>query len=181
MHDLQLFRGQLDTTAERLASRGFDLDKESFRAIDNRRREALTEVERLKADRNERSKDIGARKKAGEDTAELQASVRAIGERIAELEKSSELFDAEFQDLLKGIPNLPHGSVPIGKDEHGNVQMRQEGTPAQMYFAAKPHWDLGVDLGILDFERAAKITGARFAVYYGLGARLERAPMNFMP
>ena len=180
MHDLQLFRGLLDQTAERLASRGFELDKEAFRAIDARRREALTEVERLKADRNERSKDIGARKKAGEDTTELQASVRAIGDRIAELEKSSEQFDAEFMDQLKGIPNLPHESVPVGKSADDNVEVRREGTPTSMDFEPKAHWDLGVDLGILDFERAAKVTGARFAVYFGQGAKLERALINFM-
>jgi seryl-tRNA synthetase len=180
MHDLHLFRGQLDETAEKLATRGFDLNKDAFRAIDLRRREALTEVERLKADRNERSKDIGARKKAGEDTTELQASVRAIGDRIAELEKGSEQFDTEFQDLLKGIPNLPHASVPLGGGADDNVEVRQEGTPRAMDFEAKPHWDLGVDLGILDFERAAKTTGARFAVYFGQGAKLERALINFM-
>jgi seryl-tRNA synthetase len=180
MHDLHLFRGLLDETAEKLATRGFDLNKDAFRAIDLRRREALTEVERLKADRNERSKDIGARKKAGEDTTELQATVRGIGDRIAELEKGSEQFDAEFQDLLKGIPNLPHASVPLGGGAEDNVEVRKEGTPRPMDFEAKPHWDLGVDLGILDFERAAKTTGARFAVYFGQGAKLERALINFM-
>ena len=180
MHDLQLFRGHLDQTAERLASRKFELNKDAFRAIDVRRREALTEVETLKAERNERSKDIGARKKAGEDTTELQASVRAIGDRIIELEKGSEQLDTEFQDLLKGIPNLPHESVPLGASADDNVEVRREGTPAVMDFEAKPHWDLGVDLGILDFERAAKVTGARFAVYFGQGAKLERALINFM-
>ena len=180
MHDLQLFRTQLDLTAERLASRGFSLDKDAFRAIDARRREALTEVERLKADRNERSKEIGSRKKAGEDTADAQAAMRTMGDRIAELEGSSELFDVEFRDLLKGIPNLPHESVPIGKNEEGNVEVRREGAVANYGFTPKPHWDLGVDLGILDFERAAKVTGARFAVYFGQGAKLERALINFM-
>ena len=180
MHDLQLFRGHLDQTAERLASRGFELDKEAFRAIDVRRREALTEVENLKADRNERSKDIGARKKAGEDTAELQASVRVIGDRIIELEKGSELLDTDFQNLLKGIPNLPHESVPLGGGAEDNVEVRREGTAGTYDFAPKPHWDLGVELGILDFERAAKVTGARFAVYFGQGAKLERALINFM-
>lgn len=177
---MQLFRSHLDLTAERLASRGFSLDKDAFRAIDVRRRDALTEVERLKADRNERSKDIGMRKKAGEDTADLQASMRTMGDRIAELESSSELFDVEFRDLLKGIPNLPHESVPVAKNEEGNVEVRREGTAAIMDFAPKPHWDLGVDLGILDFERAAKVTGSRFAVYFGQGAKLERALINFM-
>ena len=180
MHDLQLFRSQLDLTAERLASRGFSLDKDAFRAIDVRRRDALTEVERLKADRNERSKDVGARKKAGEDTTDLQAAMRAMGDRIAELEASSEHLDGEFRDMLKGIPNLPHASVPIGKDEHGNVEVRREGAAASMSFAPKAHWDIGVDLGILDFERAAKVTGSRFAVYFGQGAKLERALVNFM-
>ncbi len=180
MHDLQLFRGHLDQTAGRLASRKFELNKDAFRVIDARRREALTEVEKLKADRNERSKDIGARKKAGEDTADLQTSVRAIGDRIIELEKGSELLDTEFQDLLKGIPNLPHASVPLGGGADDNVEVRREGTPTTLDFEAKAHWDLGVDLGILDFERAAKVTGARFAVYFGQGAKLERALINFM-
>lgn len=180
MHDLHLFRGQLDETAERLTSRGFALDKESFRVIDSRRREALTEVERLKAERNDRSKDIGARKKAGEDTAELQAAVRTIGDAIADLEGKSEALDTEFMDLLKGIPNLPHHSVPQGLSADDNVEVRREGSPGEYSFAPKPHWDLGVELGILDFERAAKITGARFAVYFGQGAKLERALINFM-
>ncbi|GAB4405661.1 MAG: serine--tRNA ligase [Bryobacter sp.] len=180
MHDFQLFRGQLDQVAERLATRGFVLDKSAFRELDQKRRDALTEVERLKAERNERSKDIGARKKAGEDTAELQAAVRLVGDRIAELEGAATKFDEEFRDLLKGIPNLPHESVPVGKDEHDNVELRREGTPREMGFAPKAHWDLGVDLGILDFERAAKVTGARFAFYVGLGAKLERALINFM-
>ncbi len=180
MHDLHLFRGQLDETAERLASRGFALDKESFRVIDSRRREALTEVERLKAERNDRSKDIGARKKAGEDTAELQAAVRTIGDAIADLEGKAEALDTEFMDLLKGIPNLPHHSVPPGLSADDNVEVRREGSPGEYSFTPKPHWDLGVELGILDFERAAKITGARFAVYFGQGAKLERALINFM-
>ena len=180
MHDLQLFRTQLDFVAERLATRGYSLDKEAFRAIDQRRRDALTEVERLKAERNERSKDIGNRKKAGEDTTALQAEVRAMGDRIAELEGGSSQFDDEFRDLLKGIPNLPHESVPVGKNEEDNVEIRREGTPRGMDFTPKPHWDIGPDLGILDFERAVKVTGARFAVYLGLGAKLERALINFM-
>ncbi|MFN7541205.1 MAG: serine--tRNA ligase, partial [Acidobacteriota bacterium] len=180
MHDLQLFRGQLEETATRLARRGFRLDLEAFRGIDRGRRDAVTEVEKLKAERNERSKDIGARKKAGEDTAELQAQVRGIGERIAELESGAEGLDREFQDLLKGIPNLPHESVPLGAGAEDNVEVRREGTPRPMDFEVKAHWDLGTELGILDFERAAKVTGARFAVYFGLGARLERALINFM-
>ncbi len=180
MHDLHLFRGLLDETADRLATRGYTLDREAFRAIDARRREALTEVERLKAERNERSKDIGARKKAGEDTTELQAAVRTIGDAIAELEQNSEQLDREFMDLLKTIPNLPHASVPLGQSADDNVEVRREGVIPTHDFTPKPHWDLGTDLGILDFERAAKITGARFAVYYGLGARLERALINFM-
>ncbi len=180
MHDIQLFRSQLDHVAERLATRGYVLDKEAFRLIDAKRREALTEVERLKAERNERSKDIGARKKAGEDTTELQAAVRTIGDRIASLEEGANKSDDEFRDLLKGIPNLPADSVPPGKDAEDNVELRQEGTPATFDFAPKPHWDLGPELGILDFERATKVTGARFAVYFGLGAKLERALINFM-
>lgn len=180
MHDIQLFRSQLDHVAERLATRGYQLDKDAFRSIDQRRRDALTEVESLKAQRNERSKDIGARKKAGEDTTALQTEMRALGDRITELEGGSTQFDDEFRDLLKGIPNLPSESVPVGKSEEDNVEVRREGSARAMDFEPKPHWDLGPDLGILDFERAVKVTGARFAVYLGLGAKLERALINFM-
>jgi len=180
MYDLAFFRANLDMIAARLAERGFTLDVEDFKGIDARRRAALTEVESLRAQRNAESMEIGKKKKAGEDTGELQARVRAIGERISSLEAQSKQLDEEFRQHLASIPNLPHESVPAGKDESANVEVKKWGEPRQFDFEPKAHWDLGPDLGILDFERAAKITGARFAVYFGQGAKLERALINFM-
>ncbi|MFN7932109.1 MAG: serine--tRNA ligase [Bryobacteraceae bacterium] len=180
MHDLSSFRNNLDAVAARLATRGMTLDVAQFRELDARRRAALTETETLRAQRNSESQEIAKLKKAGQDTAEQQAKVRAIGDRIASLEESVKGVDEEFQSLMKTIPNTPHESVPAGKGAEDNVEVRRFGTPPVMDFEPKAHWDLGPELGILDFERAAKITGARFAVYWGLGAKLERALINFM-
>lgn len=180
MHDLSHFRSNLDAVAERLATRGFALDVAAFRTLDTERRSALTESESLKAQRNTESTEIGKLKKSGADTTELQAKVRALGDRAAELEKKAAELDDRFRELLAGIPNTPHESVPTGAGAEDNVVVRGGQPPAPLAFPAKAHWDLGPDLGILDFDRAAKITGARFAVYVGLGARLERALINFM-
>jgi seryl-tRNA synthetase len=180
MHDLSHFRSNLEAVAAKLADRGFTLDVEVFRAADSKRRAALTEIEALKAQRNAESQQIGKKKKAGEDTEALQAAVRGIGERITALDEQVKGIDEEFKLMLAGIPNLPHASVPIGQSEADNVEISKSGVIPQFDFEPKSHWDLGPELGILDFERAAKITGARFAVYYGLGAKLERALTNFM-
>ncbi len=180
MHDLQFFRSNLDAVAARLASRGFQLDLDEFRALDTQRRSALTEAEGLKAERNAASQEIAKLRKDGQDTSTRQAEVRAIGERIASLDDGVKQVDDKFRDLLAGIPNVPHESVPTGAGAEDNVEVRKVGEPRAFDFEPKAHWDLGPDLNILDFERAAKITGARFAVYFGLGARLERALMNFM-
>ncbi len=180
MHDLSTFRANLDAVAARLGDRGFQLDVESFREQDARRRAALTETEQLKAQRNAESVEIGKKKKAGEDTAELQTHVRAMGDRIAALDEQVKVIDEQFREMLASIPNLPHESVPAGRSADDNFEAKRWGTPSEMAFAPKAHWDLGPELGILDFERAAKITGARFAVYFGLGAKLERALINFM-
>ncbi|HYP14185.1 MAG TPA: serine--tRNA ligase [Bryobacteraceae bacterium] len=180
MHDLAFFRSNLTEVARRLASRKFALPEEDFRALDTQRRAALTEAERLKADRNGASQEIAQLRKQGQDTADRQAQVRQMGERITALDEEAKRLDELFRELLAGIPNIPHESVPEGSSEHDNVEVRRWGQPAPLEFTAKPHWDLGSELGILDFERAAKITGARFAVYFGLGAKLERALMNFM-
>lgn len=180
MHDLSYFRGNLDAIAARLATRGYELDVEAFRALDAERRAALTESETLKAQRNTESGEIAKLKKAGHDTSEQQAKVRAIGDRIAALEEATKAVDARFYDVLAGVPNVPHESVPAGASADDNVEVHQHGTIPTFDFAPQNHWDLGPALGILDFERAAKITGARFAVYMGLGAKLERALINFM-
>jgi seryl-tRNA synthetase len=179
MHDLSFFRTNLDQAAAILAKRGFKIDAEQFRQADAERRAAMTESEQLKAQRNADSQEIAKLRKQGTDTSERQAQVREIGERISGLENRVKDLDESFRTMLAGIPNLPDESVPVGRDASDNVEIKRWGQPRAFEFPAKPHWDLGPDLGILDFERAAKVTGARFAVYFGLGARLERALINF--
>jgi len=180
MYDLNFFRNNLEQIRERLAARSFTLEIEAFQDLDKRRRQCVTDTERLKAERNQATVEIGQLRKSGADTSEKQQQVRAIGERIAELDECMKKLDLEFRDFLARIPNLPHESVPAGKDEHANVEVRRWGSPREFDFQPKPHWDLGSELGILDLDRAAKVAGARFAVYWGLGARLERALVNFM-
>ncbi len=180
MYDLSFFRNNLDSIAKRLVDRGFTLDVEAFRKLDAERRSALVESEALKAQRNTESQEIGKLKKAGQDTSAAQQKVREMGDRMAELDKKAEAVDIEFRQMLAGVPNMPHESVPMGKSSDYNVEVRRWGTPTEFKFTPQAHWDLGPALGILDFDRAVKITGARFAVYSGLGAKLERALINFM-
>jgi seryl-tRNA synthetase len=180
MYDLSFFRNNLDAIAKRLGDRGFSLDVEEFRKLDAERRAALNEAQQVMAQRNAETQEIGKLKKAGEDTAQRQLNVRALGERIATLEQQANALDESFRALMAGIPNTPHESVPTGKGEADNVEVKKWGEPPKFSFPPKPHWDLGPELGILDFDRAAKVTGARFAVYMGLGARLERSLINFM-
>jgi seryl-tRNA synthetase len=179
MHDLSYFRNNFEKIAERLATRGGALDLDRFRDLDQKRRTAIRQVEALKASRNEESARIAKLKREGADTAELQKQVRAIGDQITALDQEVKSVDQEFQELLAGIPNIPHESVPVGRTADDNVEVRRVGQPPQFDFEPKAHWDLGPALGILDFERAAKITGARFALYWGLGAKLERSLINF--
>jgi seryl-tRNA synthetase len=180
VHDLAQFRANLDAVAQRLATRGFRLDVDQFRALDTERRAAVTEAEQLKAQRNAESQEISKLKKQGVDTGEQQQKVRAIGDRISGLDEKVKSLDESFRTMLAGIPNVPHESVPVGKSADENVEIRRWGQPRKLDFEPKAHWDLGPQLHILDLERAAKITGARFAVYWGMGARLERALINFM-
>lgn len=180
MHDLNHFRQNLDAVLDRLATRGFSIDREQFRQLDARRRAAMTESQTLAAQINSESREIGKLRQAGADTTPQQEKVKQLKQRTADLEKAVVDLDDEFQTILKGIPNVPHESVPVGASAEENVELRREGAPPAFGFEAKAHWDLGPDLGILDFERATKVTGARFAVYWGLGAKLERALINFM-
>jgi len=180
MYDLAFFRANLEAIARRLADRGFTLDLDQFRALDAERRAAVTESEQLKARRNSESAEISKLRKQGVDTAERQQQVRELGDRIAALDEKVKALDESFRALLAGIPNTPHESVPTGKTSDDNVEVRRWGVPREFDFAPQAHWDLGAALGILDLERAAKITGARFAVYWDLGAKLERALINFM-
>jgi seryl-tRNA synthetase len=180
MHDLSYFRANFDRIAERLATRSNPPNLDHFRELDQKRRAAISQSEQLQAQVNAQSKEIGALRKAGGDATSLQEQVRAWKSEIAGLDERKKALDDEFQQLLAGIPNVPHESVPVGKSETDNVEVRRWGTPPQFDFEPKAHWDLGKDLGILDLERAAKITGARFALYWDMGAKLERALINFM-
>ena len=180
MHDLGFFRANFEKIAERLATRGAVTGLDQFRELDQRRRAAITEAEELKARRNTESAEIAASRKAGTDTTARQQQVREIGSRIASLDEQIKALDEQFRELLAGIPNLPHETVPVGRGAEDNHEVRRCGEPRKFDFEPKPHWDLGPELGILDLERAAKITGARFAVYWGMGAKLERALINFM-
>ena len=180
MHDLSFFRGNFDRIAQRLATRGDVPGLDRFRELDGKRRAAIAQSEQLKARRNAESADIAKLRRAGADTTGRQEQMRAIGGEISSLDEQVKSLDDEFRELLAGIPNIPHASVPSGKDAGDNVEVRRVGQPRQFDFEPKAHWDLGPELGILDLERAAKIAGARFALYRGLGAQLERALVNFM-
>jgi seryl-tRNA synthetase len=180
MLDLSYFRNNFERVAERLARRANPPNLDGFRELDGKRRAAISETEQLKAQVNAESAKIGELRRQGADTAEQQERVRSIKSGIASLDEQVKALDEQFRDLLAGIPNVPHESVPVGKDSEDNVEVRRIGEPRQFDFEPKPHWDLGPELGILDLERAAKITGARFALYWDMGAKLERALINFM-
>jgi seryl-tRNA synthetase len=180
MHDMGTFRANLDAIAERLSTRGMTLPVEQFRELDRQRRAAITESEQLLAERNSVSKEVGRLRKDGIDTTALQERSRELGDRITALTKAADELDTKYRELMAGVPNLPHESVPVGKSADDNIVIRTAGEPRQFDFEPQNHWDIGPALGILDFERATKITGARFAVYFGLGAKLERALINFM-
>ncbi len=180
MHDLAAFRKELDAYARRLAARGFVLDVDRFRELDEARRKKLAEVEELRALRKRESAEIGKLRKAGQDATERQRQVRELGERISALEAEAKQAEEAFRDFMAGVPNLPHESVPAGESEADNVELKRWGAPPEFDFKPKAHWDLGPQLGILDLERAAKVARARFAVYWGAGARLERALITFM-
>src|SRR5258706_253361 len=180
MHDLGYFRANFDAIAARLATRSNPPSLDTFRELDARRRAAIHESEELKARRNSESAGIAVLRKQGVDTSQQQKALREIGDRISALEEQAGTLDKEFQDLLAGIPNVPHESVPGGRGAEENVEVRRCGEPRSYDFTPKPHWELGPDLGILDLERASKVTGARFAVYGGLVAKLERELINIM-
>jgi seryl-tRNA synthetase len=182
MLDLAFVRDHLSLVEEKLRQRGMDASVvlKDFQSIDSQRRGAITEAETMKARRNQLTGEFQRLKKDGQDTAANLQEQKDLKEKIPAAEKLVAASDAQLRDILTGIPNIPDASVPVGKDADSNVEVRRWGTPPQFDFAPKPHWELGEELGILDLERAAKITGARFAVYWDLGAKLERALTNFM-
>ncbi len=180
MLDVKLLRENLDEVKARMATRGGQVDWDEFVRIDRERREALANIERLKEKKNRLSGEIGKLKKSGGDAAALMRESEEVSEAIRNSEGPLADIEARFERFMLSLPNLPHLSVKIGKNEAENREMRRWGDPRQFEFQPKNHWDIGEELGILDFTRAAKIAGARFAVYRDGGAKLERALINFM-
>ena len=182
MLDLNFVRDNLPLVEEKLRQRGMNPAEvlKDFQAIDAERRHAITQSETLKAKRNLASEEIAKAKKSGQDaSAQIQAT-KDMREQIQDLERKSVDADTRLREILMALPNLPSDAVPVGKSEADNVEARRWGKPPAFDFKPQPHWELGEHLGVLDFERAAKLSGARFAVYWELGARLERALANFM-
>jgi seryl-tRNA synthetase len=182
MLDLSFVRDHLPLVEEKLRQRGMNPETVlgDFHAIDLERRSAITEAETLKARRNQLIGEFQGLKKEKQDTAANLQEQKELKEKIAQADARVVTCDAKLREVLIGIPNVSDDSVPVGKSEADNVEVRRWGKPPQFDFAPKPHWELGEELGVLDLARAAKITGARFAVYWDMGAKLERALMNFM-
>ena len=181
MHDLAFVRANLPLVEEKLRLRGVDPTLlQGFSALDTERRSAITEAETLKAQRNALSAEFGRLKREGGDVTLVGAQTSALKEKTEQLEAAATEADLKLRELLESLPNLPHDSVPAGASEHDNVCQKTWGEPTTFDFPARPHWEIGEALGILDFERAAKISGARFVLQFGSGARLERALANFM-
>ncbi len=180
MLNLKWILENLDGVRAGLAARGAEVNLDRLVALDERRRKTIAEVEALKAERNESSRKIGRMLRAGEDATPLRERVRQLGERIRVLDEEVRAIEGEIRDLLLTIPNLPHESCPVGPDDSANRVERTWGEPRSFDFEIRDHVDIGEISGVLDFERAAKVTGARFVVLTGLGARLERALIQFM-
>lgn len=182
MLDIRTLREKPDFVKERLATRDASLSAmvDAVLALDEQRRAAETEKQKLQGDRNRISKDIGIAKKKGEDTSAIEAQVRGIGERIDQISKDADALDAKQRDLLLGIPNLPHDACPVGQSAEQNPEVRSWGGKPGYSFQPKDHVALGTQHGLIDFEAGAKITGSAFVVYRGAGARLERALINFL-
>lgn len=180
MLEIKYLRQKLSTVQEALKTRGHQADLNAFQKWDDERRAVLLEIESLRHERNVVSDRVAEMKKAGEDAEAIVVEMRAVSSKIKDLDKKLSESQGAVNDFLLGLPNLPHATVPIGKDETENVEVRKVGAIPEFEFEPQPHWDIGSRLKILDFDRAARITGARFPLYFGAGARLERALINFM-
>ncbi|GAB4256952.1 serine--tRNA ligase [Thermincola ferriacetica] len=180
MLDIKFIRSNPEAVKEALSKRGAVLGLDNFLKLDEKRRELLVEVEQLKNKRNVVSEEIGKLKKQGQHPEEMIMEMRQVSQKIKELDEKVKEVEENLAGALLTIPNIPHESVPVGASDADNQEIRRWGEPRQFAFEPKAHWDIGENLDILDFERAAKITGARFTFYKGLGARLERAVINFM-
>lgn len=181
MLDIKMIRQNTDEIKERLATRGVKAEKiDALLEKDKRRRKLLVETEGLKQKRNEVSAEIANAKRNKQDATDAIKEMREVGAKIKSLDEELEEVEATVKDMASRLPNLPNPTIPVGPDESANVELRKVGTPREFDFEPKAHWDIGEDLGILDFDRGAKVSGARFVYYKGLGARLERAVYNFM-
>jgi len=179
MLDIKVLRTEPERIREALKNRNNDLDLSPAVELDKKRRELLVETEQKKATQNEITKKIPMMKKNGEDTTAIFDEMRALSDEIKEADARIAEIDEELRTFMLKIPNIPHESVPIGADDSENVELRKFGTPTTFSFEPKAHWDIGTNLDILDFDRGAKISGSRFTVYKGLGARLERAVISY--
>jgi seryl-tRNA synthetase len=180
MLDIKFIRENSKLVRQMLGNRGSDLDLDHILAVDKERRQTIQEVESLKHERKVVSDQIAKMKKSGEDAAEVITQMRQVSQHIKKLDQRLGRLEDSLNNSLLLIPNVPHESVPVGEGEEDNPVVKRWGEITEFSISPKPHWELGEHLGILDFERAAKMTGARFALYWGLGARLERALINFM-
>jgi len=179
MLDVKLLRAKPEQVEKKLKTRQVYGVMDDFIELDKKRREILGKVEDLKSFRNKTSQQVGKMKKAGENPIELMRQVQQVGQDIKELDEQLKNIEEKIDNILLNTPNIPNDSVPIGEDEKSNIEVRRWGEPRQFSFEPEAHWDLGTKLDILDFERATKLSGARFTVYKDLGARLERAIINF--
>jgi seryl-tRNA synthetase len=180
MLEIKFVRQNLSIVEKSLSNRGKSVDLETLKACDVRRKTVLLEIEELRRQRNTVSDQIAQMKKAGDEPENLMQSMRDVGSKIKNLEKDLDLNEQAVISILMEIPNIPHASVPIGKDSTDNPVFKTVGTPPEFDFTPLPHWTIGEHLGIFDFERASRITGARFPLYFGAGARLERALISLM-
>jgi len=180
MLDLKFVRSNPEIVKEALAKRCADINLDDFLRQEEKRRQILFEAENLKAERNKVSEEVARRKKSGQDAEELILQMREVGQNIKTLDDSLNEIEQKMLEVLYLIPNIPDASVPVGKDENDNIQVRKWGEPRKFKFQPLAHYELGENLDILDFARAGKVTGTRFTFYKGLGARLERALINFM-
>jgi seryl-tRNA synthetase len=180
MLDVQLIRSDLDAVAARLATRGVTIDVAAIRALEEQRKKVQVRTQELQAKRNTTSTQIGVFKRTGEDTSTLLAAVSAVGDELKKCEADLDGIQAQLNNMLLGIPNIPHQSVPVGKSSEDNKEVRREGEPRKFDFPVMDHVDIGVGLGLLDFDAAAKISGARFTLMKGSLARLHRALAQFM-
>lgn len=180
MLDIKFVRDNPEKVEQALKSRGSSLSLAEFIGREKERRELLAEVEVLKNKRNTVSQEISKKKKAGENADDMIVEMREVGDRIGSIDAKVKEVETALSAIIMSIPNVPSETVPVGKDEQDNQEVRRWGTPREFAFAPKAHWEVGEQLGILDFERGGKVTGARFTFYKGLGSRLERSLINFM-